>query len=213
MDVNKFLEEQLFIATDLLAKQNLPHLESNTTSQIDEIISRSEASKGVLTVVLTSLVYKQLFPNQDIRNHQSGIEGGYSGRTFDTHHITPFLKKHRFPSMAESGWLTRSLEQKRPYNSDYTGAIRPESLKKAFLEIINYIQFSNEDKRKSLLQYVFGKLIQQRERNKLTLAIPQNLSIKQLLLLLERHFSHQYKFDGASRLPSLALYAIYQIQQ
>ena len=56
-------------------------------------------------------MYKALNPAQDIRNHQASIEGGYSGRTFDSKYITPFMKLHKFPSMAESGWLTRALEQ------------------------------------------------------------------------------------------------------
>ena len=64
-------------------------------------------------------MYKALNPAQDIRNHQASIEGGYSGRTFDSKYITSFLKLHKFPSMAESGWLTRALEQKVPYDKNY----------------------------------------------------------------------------------------------
>lgn len=211
MDVNLFLDNKLSEATELLSLDAIPTLNETIRSLIDEIISRSEGAKAVLAVTLTSLVYKQLNPEQDIRKHQSGIDSGYSGRTFDTHYITPFLRKNRFPAMAESGWLTRSLEQKVPYDKDYTGAIRPQSLKDAFLSIIDYIEHSNEASRNTLLIYILCKLMEQRERNVLTLATPQNLSIRQLLTLLERHFSYHYKFEGASRLPSLAIYAIYQI--
>lgn len=80
------------------------------------IISRAEYCKGVLTVVITSLVYKIHHPEQDIRNHQVGIQGGYFGRSFDSKYITPFLQSNGWPAMKESGWLTRSLEQKVPYN-------------------------------------------------------------------------------------------------
>jgi len=105
-----------------------------------EILGRSESAKGVVTVILTSAVYKNLNPAQDIRNHQTSIPNGYSGRTFDSKFITPFLKNIKFPAMAESGWLTRSLEQKVSYDSNYSGAIRPDSLKTAFLETIDFIQ-------------------------------------------------------------------------
>ena len=47
------------------------------------------------------------------------MEGGYSGRSFDTKYITPFLKQKRFlGAMKESGWLTRSLEQNIPSNGE-----------------------------------------------------------------------------------------------
>ncbi len=51
------------------------------------------------------------------------MAGGFSGRTVDTQFITPVLKKIDLPSMAESGWLTRSLEQPYPYTLDYKGKI------------------------------------------------------------------------------------------
>src|SRR5690606_5614819 len=105
---------------------------------------RSESAKAVLTVVITSLTYKIQNPEQDIRNHQTSIENGYSGRTFDTKYITPFLKKVKFPAMTESGWLTRSLEQKVPYDFNFSGAIRPDYLKTAFLNTVDFIQKGNE---------------------------------------------------------------------
>jgi DNA (cytosine-5)-methyltransferase 1 len=47
--------------------------------------------------------------------------GGFSGRRIDTQYITPTLKELGLPAMAESGWLTRSLEQPYPYTLDYNG--------------------------------------------------------------------------------------------
>lgn len=73
------------------------------------IVGCAEASKAALAVSLTCLTYKIFFPEQDIRRHQRSIEGGFSGRTFDSLIITPFLRRHNFPCMAESGWLTARL--------------------------------------------------------------------------------------------------------
>jgi DNA (cytosine-5)-methyltransferase 1 len=73
---------------------------------------RSESAKAVITVILTSAVYKKLNPDQDIRNHQTSIPNGYSGRTFDSKFITPFLKSVKFPAMAESGWLNTFIRAK-----------------------------------------------------------------------------------------------------
>lgn len=207
----KLLNDTLGKVIGKLAQGIQASVPPNRRAYADEIIKRSEAAKGVLTVTLTSLVYKILLPEQDIRRHQTSIPGGYSGRTFDTANITPFLRENGFPAMAESGWLTRSLEQKVPYDRDYTGSIRPQSLKDAFLNIINDIQESSSDQRICLLEYILGELVRQRESQQVSLATPQSLSINQVILLLEKHFSSTYRFPGASRLPTLALYAVYQV--
>jgi DNA (cytosine-5)-methyltransferase 1 len=183
-------------------------LNKNIICHLSEILNRSESAKAVITVILTSAVYKILNPEQDIRNHQSSVQNGYSGRTFDTKYITPFLKSVKFPAMAESGWLTRSLEQKVPYDSNYSGAIRPESLKTAFLETIDFIEKGK--KIDELLSFLFQGLIIQRNAQQIDLAKPHNLQIATIIELLTKHFDNKYSADGASRLPVLALYAAYQ---
>lgn len=183
-------------------------LDKNIALHLSEILSRAESAKAVITVILTSAVYKILNPNQDIRNHQTSIPSGYSGRTFDTKYITPFLKSVKFPAMAESGWLTRSLEQKVPYDSNYSGAIRPDSLKTAFLATIDFIQKGKKvDK---LVSFLFQGLIVQRNAQQIDLAKPHNLQIATIIDLLTKHFNAKYSSEGASRLPVLALYAAYQ---
>jgi DNA (cytosine-5)-methyltransferase 1 len=183
-------------------------LDENIALHLREILNRSESAKAVITVILTSAVYKILNPNQDIRNHQTSIPNGYSGRTFDSKYITPFLKSVKFPAMAESGWLTRSLEQKVPYDSNYSGAIRPDSLKTAFLATIDFIQKGKKvDK---LVSFFFQGLILQRNAQQIDLAKPHNLQIATIIDLLTKHFDTRYSSEGASRLPVLALYAAYQ---
>lgn len=210
---NQYLALMLSNAEQCVITNSLPSIPKDIEQTLRTIVEASEAAKAVLTVVLTSAVYKHIHPEQDIRRHQSSIEGGYSGRTFDSQYITPFLKAQKFPAMAESGWLTRSLEQKMPYDSNYPGAIRPSSLKQAFLTIIDAIEYADEPARESIIRYLLALLVQQREQNKVTLAVPRNLTIAQILQLLERHFTSSYKYEGASRLPVLAIYAVYQVLQ
>lgn len=110
--------------------------------------------------------------------------------------------------MAESGWLTRSLEQKVPYDFNYSGAIRLASLKLAFLETIDFIQKGkNID---GLLSFLFQGSIIQRNAQQIDLAKPLNLPISTIIDLLNKHFETKYVAEGASRLPVLALYAAYQ---
>ncbi|MES2807408.1 MAG: hypothetical protein V4619_02215 [Bacteroidota bacterium] len=193
------------VGSDDIIKSELP---DSMVSHLDVVLKFSESSKAVLTVIITSLVYKIFNPTQDIRNHQGSIPNGYSGRTFDTRYITPFLKSVKFPAMAESGWLTRSLEQKVPYDLNYSGAITPSLLKKSFLEILVNIE-SGVDCR-AILVYVFQGLIIQRNKHTIDLARPINLPIEKIVGFLTNHFNSKYSAEGASRLPVLALYAAYQ---
>jgi DNA (cytosine-5)-methyltransferase 1 len=202
-----YSESMVLVGSDTEIKSDL---DSAITIHLLEILAKSESSKGVLTVVLTSLVYKIIHPLQDIRMHQTGITGGYSGRTFDSKFITPFLKSVNFPAMAESGWLTRSLEQKVPYDHNYSGAITPSSLKIAFLETIAFIQNSDDVILEKVLSFLFQGLIIKRNSQQINLAKPLNLPIATIITILSNHFSSKYSADGASRLPVLALYAAYQ---
>jgi DNA (cytosine-5)-methyltransferase 1 len=85
--------------------RDIPQQEQDDITTIAENVYNQ---KAVYTVLITLLVHKTLFPAQDIRYHQENLKGGFSGRTIDTKFITPTLKELGLPSMAESGWLTRS---------------------------------------------------------------------------------------------------------
>lgn len=174
-----------------------------------EIISTG-VSKSAVAVVVTSLTHKVFNPSQDVRLHQNKMDGGYSGRGIDTKYITPFLRKKDFPCMASgSGWLTRSFEQSVPYYLDYKGAIDPEEVKSAFLHILDNIETKGRNPNE-LLIYLFQLLIIQRDSKVIKLAKPTNIPISIILNFLHTHFTHPYSVRGASRLPVLALYSVYE---
>lgn len=184
-------------------------LKQNEKDLLDIILKYSEQAKACLAVVMTSLTYKHFNPNQDIRKHQASIEDGYAGRTYDQKNITPFLKVQKFPAMQSgSGWLTRSFEQKMPFNKNFTGAISPKELKLVFLDVLDNIE--NRANCKEYLNYLIQGLIIQRNKQTIDLAKPTTLSISSILNLLDKHFSSSYKAEGASRLPVLAIYAAYE---
>lgn len=179
---------------------------------VSTIGESASQQKGVYTVLVTLLTHKLLFPQQDIRKHQSSMVGGFSGRTIDTQFITPTLKELGMPSMAESGWLTRSLEQPHPYTLDYPGKISNKAVKKAFLNILEYVQ--NEPERaEDLLRILLNKVIevQQQSRVDITqLANPETLNILAVTSCLEEYFFAKYEGRGAAKLPVLAIYALYK---
>ncbi len=168
--------------------------------------------KAVYTVLVTLLVHKTLFPKQDIRYHQVNLKDGFSGRTIDTEFITPTLKELGLPSMAESGWLTRSLEQPYPYLLDYQGKISNKKVKLAFLEILDYIQrYSNCSQ--NILRILLHTIINLQNKNIIEIikiSEPDTLSISNILSVLEEHFSAKYGLRGGSKLPVLAIYAVYK---
>lgn len=194
---------------DAAVRDLFDELGSEEKKYLQMVIDNFEKGKGVLTVLITSLVHKLHSPAQDIRMHQDNMNGGYSGRGIDTKYITPFMKEMEFPAMAESGWLTRSLEQNLPYDLHYPGKITPDELKKAFLNLLDLIQNQNRSPEKYLL-VLFAKLIEYREQKKIDLAKPTNLSISVIVHDLKEHFEAGYSSRGASRLPTLAIYAVYQ---
>lgn len=179
---------------------------------ITQIAKNCYQSKAVYTVLITLLVYKTLNPEQDIRFHQAQI-GGFSGRNIDKQYITPTLQELGLPAMAESGWLTRSLEQPYPYTLDYPGKIGNKSVKEAFLNLIDWVQ-KKPDKAELVLIILLREVIQNTKLNQvqiIKIGSDEKLNIRNILDILEEHFNFNYKTHGASKLPVLAFYAIYQI--
>src|SRR3989337_677318 len=209
----KILQEIYKRALDIVNKGNLESLfngvDKAEKAHLKTVVDNFERGRGVLTVLITSLVHKLHNPEQDIRLHQDNMKGCYSGRGIDTKFITPFMKEMGFPAMAESGWLTRSLEQNRPYNFSYPGKITPKELKIAFLFLLDQIQSYNKSAETYLL-ILFAKLIEHREQKNIDLAKPTNLTISTIINYLKGHFESSYSSRGASRLPTLAIFSIYQ---
>jgi len=191
-------------------KEQIPNLDKHISKRLDIVIKNSESSKGVLAVLVTSLVKKALEPSQDVRNHQQGLQNGYSGRVLDTKVVTPFLRENHFPAMAESRWLNRILELKIPYTLSYQGAITPKSLKDAFLQTLDYVEGKRLDPSNALI-YIFAKLISMRDERQIKMAKPIGLSIEEIIALLHKHFNYNYQGHGVSRLPVLAVYAVYKV--
>lgn len=213
MDVEVCLESIYREALNV-KDESLLNLNSQQREWVKSIIEKEETLKAVYTVLITSLVYKTLNPEQDVRMHQKSLENGYSGRTFDTKYITPFLKQKKFASaMKESGWLTRSLEQNIPYTLDFPGKINNKKVKDAFLRILNDIQENGADA-KEYVKSFFYYSIKAKDTKAVVIINPieseTKLNINEIIDLLNKHFNYRYKSRGASILPVVALYSIYE---
>lgn len=210
---NRFLEDKYNVAEKLIELKDTC-LNTNQIKMVKTVVDKEETFKGVFTVLLTSLVYKCLHPEQDVRRHQANMENGYSGRSFDTKYITPFMKQKRFlGAMKESGWLTRSLEQNIPYELDYPGKIQNKDVKNAFLNILNDVEENGEDPEKYVIA-MMAYSIKCKKDKAIILVNPIDketlLTIHEIMNALHDHFYFSYKSRGAAILPVIALYSIYQ---
>jgi len=175
------------------------------------LVENAETQKAVLGATLTSLVYKVIEPSQDIRKHQDGMEGGYSGRTFDTKFVTPFLKD-KFPhyAMAESAWLTRSLEQPHPFNLDFPGKIRNTSLKSAFLNILDYVE-RNGKLASTFLAALMALMLESSANDDVLfedVQVTSGLTIAKIIEAVSQHIRYDYGTGvvGTARIPVLAIF-------
>lgn len=209
----KFLEEK-YNEAEKIGNLDSIGLMENQIEMVKIIVDKEETFKGVFTVLLTSLVYKSLHPEQDVRKHQANMENGYSGRIFDTKYVTPFMKQKRFlGAMKESGWLTRSLEQNIPYELDFPGKIQNKNVKAAFLNILNDVEVNGADPEKYVTA-IMAYSIKCKKDKTVILVNPiekeTSLTINEIMKSLHEHFYFKYKSRGASILPVVALYSIYQ---
>src|SRR3989344_1518725 len=194
---------------DISDINNIPE---DLSEDIKNIVGNIDKNKGVYTVLITLMTHKLLFPAQDIRYHQEKMRGGFSARTIDTKFITPTLKELGLASMAESGWLTRSLEQPYPYTMNYEGEISGNGMKQAFLKIIDAFQKNNKIT-ENLLRTILNSAILLKKANLVKIKKISNkdeLMISTIIAVLEKHFTEKYGTHGGSKLPVLAFYAIYK---
>jgi DNA (cytosine-5)-methyltransferase 1 len=171
-----------------------------------------ENRKGVYCVLITLCIYKLLHPEQDIRLHQDWMDRGFSGRSFDTKYISPFLNINDLPSNSETGWLTRSLEQPHPYNFNYPGKI--SKVKPSFLYVVDQIQNSKPKLIKYIVRYLFySGIIVRNTKTGLSksISITTGPSIDTIMEVLNIYFSSNYGVQNGSKLPVICFHSIYSL--
>lgn len=191
---------------------DIKNISNEIWSYLNNIIKHIGTQKGVFTVLVTLLTHKILEKKQDIRYFQNKMKGGFSARSIDTKYITPTLKELGLSSMAESGWLTRSLEQPYPYTMDYKGAISGKDMKESFLKIIDCFQ-KNPNLAKNILRVLLNGAIDFKKANQIKIkkiSTDDTVLISTIIKILDEHFSENYHTHGGSKLPVLAFYSIYE---
>ncbi len=217
-DYTSILKEAYNTATKEIKKNKgksfIGSLNIDQRREILNVAEKSESLKAVVTALTTSLVKKIEDPKQDVRYHKHEFKGGYSGRTLDTNYVTPFFKKKfRRLAMKESGWLTRSIEQPHPFTLNFPGKIRDKTAKESFLQILNDVEENKANPKKYLVS-LFILLMQKTRLSQMKIkhiVSDTGITISKIVNCLKLHFFERYTVSGASRLPVIAIYSVYQI--
>lgn len=174
----------------------------------ETIVNNRQHNKYIFSIVLTSCIKKALDPKQDIRVAQENMKNGYSNRSFDQRVITPFLKRFDYTHCEASGLESgRNLERPIPWDLNYPCNPRGRGNKESFLGVLDYLQKGGEPKTVAKYLLLFDK--QKRQTSSAAVVPPQEYKISKIMSIFTRHFSES-SGQGKSRLPVLALYAIYE---
>lgn len=174
-----------------------------------------EKASGGYSNLITSLSIKSVYGDRvDVRYHQVQIQdktdrpAGFNFRGISEGVIYTWMEAHEFHG-AKSGWQTRTFERPKPYMLDYDENIG--TIKEPFLIAYDQVE-THKQNAIYALAFLLWRRLQLREASKVVLAKPKIQDVLQITQLFEAHFFYKYKDSkGASRLPVLALYAIYTV--
>lgn len=177
----------------------------------DDVLALSKIKHAARGIALTLAAYKIIEPKQDIRRHKSEFPGGFSARAIDSTGTVPFLQANSLYYNVETHWLSQTFSFAGPYEMDLVLSTQPKQAGPLMIKVVNAIQVASDPVvfAGAVVQRIFGSLIDARNKGKVLLERPQNLSIDQTTVLLREHFLHKYE-KNSPRLPQVAIYAIYQ---
>jgi DNA (cytosine-5)-methyltransferase 1 len=181
-------------------------LSSRFVSALQAMSDASNQASSAFTNLVTCLAIKAASPELDVRQHQVQIGAPFSFRAVSEKIVYPWLRKKSFEG-AKSGWQTRTFERPRAYTLDFPENIG--AIKGPFLACFDEIQENRQDPTLALQFLIYRQLIL-REQKRVALADPNIDDIGVIVGFFSSHFFYSYASKGASRLPVLAIYAIYQ---
>jgi DNA (cytosine-5)-methyltransferase 1 len=203
-----FKQAQAIVANEKLDAE-LKKLKPQIANWIQTIVTNVKDCKYLYSILVTSFATKLVVPGQDIRKHQSGIQGGYSNRGVDQRYVTPFLKRHGLTHCAASGAESgRNFERPIPYALDFPSDPRGPGNREAFLHLIDSVQEKGHDPF-PLIVFLFALDIKCNIKN-VAYEYPalQGMPIQGIIDVFVEHFKAQG--HNRSRLPVLAIYSIYK---
>lgn len=208
------LENSLLLAETAFASDGTLKvtISDRLRTSLDRLHARAQDASAAFTNIVTCLAIKSARPQADVRYHQTQIQkdtarsAGVNFRGISEDVVYPWLDRNRFEG-AKSGWQTRTLERPKPYTLTYDENIA--YVKTEFLSVFDELEENGQPPFEALT-YLLHKQVVRREEVQITLSVPRTKNIGMIVDLFRSHFFRSYKGSkGASRLPVLALHAIY----
>lgn len=213
-DVLRNLDGALTVAAAafVLGAEPAVVLTGRMRESLEQLNLKAQQASGAFNNIITCLAIKTALPEADVRFHQSQIQhltdrpAGVNFRRISETVVYPWLSRERFEG-AKSGWQTRTLERPKPYKMNYDENIA--HVKGDFLTVFDELEENNHPA-VDALTYLLYMQVKRREEVKMTLSVPKTQDINLIVEMLKMHFFGKYGgARGASRLPVLALHAIY----
>lgn len=207
----QILEDAYVIAEEKLKSGDWTAQQAILGDSYSDVTALSIIRHAARGIALTLAAYKIMEPDQDIRIHKSEYAGGFSARSIDHTGTIPFLQAHSLYYNVETHWLSQTFSFAGPYLPDLVLKTQPKPAGPLMIAVVNAIESAPNpiEVAEATLQIILGSLIDARNRGKVQLEKPQNLSIDQTISLLKQHFLYGYE-KNSPRLPQIAIYAIYQ---
>ncbi len=203
-------QNKLGHALKTMKNGNIVSLGKSVAQGIVTIVENLDQNKYLYSILTTCLVEKIVHPAQDIRFAQADLPNGYSNRSTDQIHITPFLKIKGLTACAASGAESgRNFERPYPYRLDYIGKPRGTGNLEAFLGILHAVQEEGFDPFPVLVLLMALDIHNKVDISTFDYPSSKELTIQEIFNAVLRHFE-EAKGNGKARLPVLAIQAIYQ---
>lgn len=207
--IREALDAAYDIAFSSVEGVETPSLDDDLKQALERLSEKSKAASGAFTNIITGLAIKAALPELDVRYHQTGIQDPqhFNHRGVSEKLVYPWLSAKEFNG-AKSGWQVRTLERPKPYLLDYAENIA--TIKEPFLAVYDAISVGKADAGEALA-YVLKEQIELRRKKQIELVKPNISQIEHICEVMHAHFFYKYSGKGASRLPVLAIHALYDL--
>lgn len=187
-------------------------LEKTVAEGARTLVGNFAHNKYLYSILLTGLVEKLVHPERDIRNIQDDMGDGvrgYSNRSTDQAYVTPFLKRHGLTHCAASGMESgRNLERPIPHRLDLRTKPRGKGNREAYLGLVHAVQIDGVEPF-PIMALLMALDLATKMAQTFTYESNDDLTIEEIHGAVLRHH-REAMGNGKSRLPVLALQAVYQ---
>lgn len=193
------------------------HLNAGFIKALGEMADNCEKATAGYLNLLTGIAVKTVLRDKvDVRypqvqtQNQTDKPAGFNLRGLSENEIYNWMETHSFPG-AKSGWQTRTFERPKPYTLDYAENI--SYIKEPFLACYDYLEKNTSDCDPFYaLAFLLWRRIVLRDSSNIKLSKPNVKDVLQITDIFNQHFFYDYHDKkGASRLPVLALTAMYEV--